>query len=149
MSSFISDRLVSAEVLISQPIKTHKFDIWDYSDNVEKIEFSPSKSVLKKFNSACESRRILAKEVFQHEINNIPQSICVFGKRGIELYHGSKSDITKRLPSPTSTAPVYDPEAKSSIVLEMSPMIKAKAYSTQASNPTNFGEFSLVICNVL
>ena len=55
----------------------------------------------------------------------------------------------KRLPSPTSTAPVYDPEAKSSIFLKMSPMIKAKAYSTQASNPTNFGEFSLVICNVL
>ena len=60
---------------------------------MEKIEFSPSKSVLKKMNSACENRKTLAKELFQHEINNIPQSICVSGKRGIELYHGSKSKI--------------------------------------------------------
>ena len=76
LSSFISERLVSAKVPISQPIKTNKFDIWDCSDKVLTSKFSPSKSVLKKMNSACESRRILAKELFQHEINNIPQSIC-------------------------------------------------------------------------
>ena len=136
---------MSAKVPISQPIKTNKFDIWDCSDKVLTSKFSPSKSVLKKMNSACESRRILAKELFQHEINNIPQSICVIGKKGIEMFHGSKCGITKRFPSPASTAPVYDPEAKSSIVIEMSPIIKAKAYSTQTSNLTNFGEFSLAM----
>ena len=95
LSSFISERLVSAKVPISQPIKTNKFDIWDCSDKILTSKFLPSKSVLKKMNSACESRRILAKELFQHEINNIPQSICVIGKKGIEMFHGSKCGITK------------------------------------------------------
>ncbi len=61
------------------------------------------------------------------------------------MFHGSKCGITKRFPSPTSTAPVYDQEAKSAIVLEMSPIIKAKAYSTETYNLANFGEFSLAM----
>ena len=145
LSSSNSDRLVSAKVPISQPIKANKFEIWDFSDDVDTTILSPSKSVLKKMNSACESRRTLAKQLFQHEINNIPQSICVIVKKGIELFHGSKCGITKRFPSPTSTAPGYDQEAKSAIVLEMSPIIKAKAYSIETCNLANFGEFSLAM----
>ena len=95
-------------VSISEAITTNKIDIWGCNDKTEKIEFSPSKSVLKKMNSACEYREVLAKELFQHEINNIPESICVMGKQGIELYHGSKSDILKRFTSSISAAPVYE-----------------------------------------
>ena len=137
--------MVSAEVPISETITTNKFDVWDCSKKVDKIEFTPSKAMLKKMNSACECRKIQAKEIFKYGIYNIPQSICVVGKKGLELYHGSKSDITKRFPSPTSTAPIYNPEDKLSIVLEMSPLIKAKAYSTHTSSLTNFGEFSVLM----
>ena len=146
LSTFILDRLVSAKVPISQTISTNKFDIWDCSEKVDKVEFSPTKATLKKMNAACESRKIQAGEVFQNEINNIPQSLSVIGKKGgIDLYHGNKSDITKRFPSPISFSPVHDPESQSSIVVEMSPLIRAKAFVTHTGNLTNFGEFSLLI----
>ena len=96
-------------------------------------------------NAACENRKVQAEAVFQHEINNLPQSFCAVGKKGIELYHGSKSDITKRFPSPISVAPEHDQESKSPIILEMSPLIRAKAFSSQSSSLANFGEFSLLI----
>ena len=116
LTAFISDRLVLRKVPISHTITTNKIDIWNCTDRIEKTEFSPSISVLKKMNSACEYRKDLAKELFEQEINNIPQSLCVDGKNGIELYHGSKSEITKRFHSPTSVVLPYELEAKSSIV---------------------------------
>ena len=53
-------------------------------------------------NSACEHRETMAEELFDHEINKIPQSLGKDGKNGIEFYHGSKAKITKRFHSPTS-----------------------------------------------
>ena len=67
-----------------------------------KADFSPSKSILKKISSACGHRKTVAEELFKHEINNIPQSLCKDGKNWIELYHGSKAEITKRFNSPIS-----------------------------------------------
>ena len=141
--SFINDRLVLGQVPISHPITTNKIDIWDCTEKAQTIEFSPSASDLKKMNSAYENRKQLAEKLFQNEINNIPHSICVRGKKQLELYHGSKSDITKRFT--TSAAPTFDPESMSAIVIEMSPLIKAKAYATQANGITTFGEFSLLL----
>ena len=36
----------------------------------------------------------MIEEQFEHEINNIPQNLCKDGKNAIELYHGSKAEIT-------------------------------------------------------
>ena len=135
---------MSGTVSISEAITTNKINIWGCNDKTEKIEFSPSKSVLKKMNAACEYREVQAKELFQHGINNIPQSFCVMGKQGIELCHGSKADILKRFTSSISAAPVYDLEAKSAIVVKMSPLIKAKAYSIDTSSLKNFEESTLL-----
>ena len=33
----------------------------------------------------------MAEQRFEHEINNIPQSLCKDGKNGIQLYLGSKA----------------------------------------------------------
>ena len=112
------------------------------SDKVDTIKPLSSKYVLKKMNSAYESRRTLAKDLFQHEINNIPQSVCVIDNEVIELFHGSNSGITKRFLSRTSTSS-NDQEAKSAIVFEMSPIMKVKAHSTETYNLTNFGECHL------
>ena len=71
----------------------------------------------------------MANKLFEQEINNIPQSLCVDGKNGIELYHSSKSEITKRFQSPTSVVLPYELEAKFPNVIEMSPLIKAKAFA--------------------
>ena len=38
----------------------------------------------------------MVEELFEHDIKNIPQSLYKDGKKSIELYHGSKAEITKR-----------------------------------------------------
>ena len=137
-------------VLISHAITTSKIDIWNCTNKVEKTESSPSISVLKKMNSACEYRKDLAKELFEQEINNIPQALCLDGTNGIELYHGSKSEITKPFHFQTSVALPYELEAKSSIVIGISPLIKAKAFATHTGSLANFGQFPLLVyCEVM
>ena len=39
----------------------------------------------------------------------------------------------------------HDEEGKSAIVIEMSPLIKAKAFATLDGSPTNFGEFAVLV----
>ena len=89
-------------------------------------------------NSACEYRKDLVKELFEQEINNIPQTLCVDGKNGIELYHGSKSEITEPFHSQTSVLLPYELEATSSIVIGIWPLIKAKAFATHTGSLANF-----------
>ena len=44
----------------------------------------------------------MAEELFEYKINNIPQNLSKDSKNDIKLYHGSKTEITKRFNSPTS-----------------------------------------------
>ena len=60
LETFVSDRLVVSKVPISQRITLNKIEIWNLTDTEQlkyKVEFSPSKSALKKMNSACEHRK--------------------------------------------------------------------------------------------
>ena len=83
--------------------------------------------------------------MFENEINNIPQSLCKDGKNGIELYHDSKSEITKRFNSPVSVMLPHGQEGKSDIAVEMSPIIWVKALATHTGSLTNFGEFAVLV----
>ena len=146
LETFVSDRLVVSKVPISQKITLNKIEIWNHTDTGQlkcKVEFSPSKSALKKMNSACEHRKTMAEELFEHEINNIPQSLWKDDKKG------SKAEITKRFNSPctlsTSVMLPQDQEGKSAIVVEMSPLIRAKAFATHTGSLTNFGEFAVLV----
>ena len=43
-------------------------EIWNHNDTGQlksSVEFSPSKSALKKMNSACERRKTMAEELFE------------------------------------------------------------------------------------
>ena len=116
-------------------------EIWNHADTgqLECItEFSPSKSALKKMNSGCEHRKTIAEEPFGHETNNIPQSLCKDSKNGIKLYHELKSEITKWFSSPIFVKLPHDQEGKPVIVVDMSPLIRAKAFATHAGSLTNF-----------
>ena len=146
--TFIYDRLVVSKVPISQKITLNKIEIWNHTDAGQlkcKVEFSPSKSALKKMNSACEHRKTMAEQLFGHVINNIPQTLCKDGKNGIELCHGSKAEISKRFNSPTSMMLPHDQEGKSVILVEMAPLIRAKTFATHTGSLTNFGEFAVLI----
>ena len=136
-----------SKVPISRKITFNKIEIWNHTDAGQlkcKVEFSPSKFALKKMNSACEIRKTMtmAEHLFEHEIKNIPQSLC---KDGIELFHGSKVQISKRFNSPTSMMLPHDQEDKSAIVVEMSPSIRAKAFATYVDSLTDFGGFALLV----
>ena len=65
--------------------------------------------------------------------------MCKDGKNGIELFHDLKAKITKRFNSPTSVMLPHDQEGKPAIVVQMSPLIRAKAFGTYAGSLTNFG----------
>ena len=143
LETFVSDRLVLRKTPISESITLNRLEIWNFTDKREKVDFSPSKSILKKMNSACEHRKTMAAALFQHEINNIPQSLCIDGTNGIEMYHGSKADVAKRFS--TCVMLPQDRQGKSSIVIEMSPLVRAKAFATHTGRLVNFGEFSLLV----
>ena len=96
-------------------------------------------------NSVCEHKKTMAEQLLEHEISNIPQSLCRDSKNDIELYHGSKVEISKRFNSPTSMMLLHDQKGKSAILVEMSPLIRVKAFATHAGSLTNFGEFAVLV----
>ena len=82
-------------------------------------------SDLKKICSAIEHRQDLATTAFEFELNDAPYSLS---SNPVSLYHRTKSDIINRLPNATTTRE-YHIECKSAIILEMSPIIRAKFLS--------------------
>ena len=87
----------------------------------------------------------MAKELFEHEINNIPQSLFNNGKNGIKLYHGLEAEITKWFNSSTSVMLPHDQEGKSATVVEMSSLIIAKAFATITCRLTSFEDFVVLV----
>ena len=76
--------------------------------------------------SACQYGPNMATTIFNHEILNIPQSLCT---NNISMYHGAKSDILKKFSrNCNSQVPLY------AIIIEMTPVIRAKC--------SNFGDIS-------
>lgn len=137
--AFISDRMVSRKVSVCETIKNNDYDLWNESQSKKiKIPYAPTKAVLNKMKSACEYRPKMALELFEGEIMNIPQSLT---PDGISLYHGTKSDISKRFISDDS---IQEYDGKSAIVLEMSPIIRAKSCS---SGVESFSDFAVIIYN--
>ena len=72
--------------------------------------------------NACEHRPEIAKIVFGNEILNSLQSL---GKSYNAMYHGSKSELTKRF-SKYSIYEIPKNAEKSAIIIEMFPLICAK-----------------------
>ena len=122
--SFINNRLIFQRKPISATIYKNKFKIWELS-KIDDKPFLPSSSVINKMRSACEHRPELADTIFKFEILGIPQSLA---SDSISMYHGKKSDITKRL-STFSVLRLPNKDGKSALVIEMSPVIRAKCTS--------------------
>ena len=137
--AFVTDRLVSGAVSICDTITSNDFDLWDESPTKKaKLPYVPSKSALNKMKSACDNRSDLALELFGNEVMDIPLSLT---PDGISLYHGTKSYITKRLQSQEN---IPEHTHKSALVLEMSPMIRAKSCSPGIEC---FSDFAVILYN--
>ena len=139
------------KVPISQKIILNKIEIWKIWNHTDtgqfkcKVELCPSKFALKETTSACEYRKTMAEKPFEHEFNNIPQSLCKDNKNGIKLYHASKAKITERFNSSTSVMLPHHQKGTPAIVVEMSSLIRAKAFATHIGSLTNLGEFAVLV----
>ena len=129
---FVSDRLVVSKQSVSQNTSLNKIEIWNHKDTGQlkcKVEFSLSKSPLKKMNLACEHRRLQPKNFLNKKLR-IFLKACKGGKNCIELHHDLKAEVTKWFNSPTSMMLPHDQEGKPAIVVEMPPSIRAKAFAS-------------------
>ena len=122
---FLNDRLLYQKVSICETIPQNNFCIWDFKKHEPEQPFLPNHSTANKMRSACEYRPEKAKEVFQHEIFGVAQSLSISSQ---SMYHGSKSDVCKRLVAFRKQR-VPPTESKSVIIIEMSPVIRAKCAS--------------------
>ena len=123
---------------ISDDIHQNKFNIWDFSSasDVEK-PFAPTS----KMRIACEHRPEMAATLFRNEILDVAQS---FASTSTSAYHGKKADITKRLPPYTLQYLRNGNERNTVIIIEMSPLIRAKC-SSVTSDVSTFSDLVVVI----
>ena len=115
------------------------------TDLVNKFEESalirwekPSNSEITKMRNACERRPEIAKIVFWNEILNVPQS---WSKSYNTMYHGSKSELTKRY-SKYSVNEIPKNAEKYAIIIEMSTLIRAKC--SQNAGMICFSDLAIV-----
>ena len=133
----ITDRLVLGTVLVYETIKGNVYEFWSESTSKkDMVTNMQSKSVLNKLKSACEYRPDMALELFDGEIMNASQNLTL---KGVSLYHSTKFDIAKRFNSQDGTPEL---EGKSALVLERSPIIRAKSCS---SGIERFSDFAVII----
>ena len=123
MGDFVYNRLVFQKVPVSDPIPNNTINIWEFhSDDEYGKPYIPSNTSLTIMRSACQYTPNMATTIFNHEILNIPQSLCT---HNISMYHGTKSDILKKSSSHSnSQVPLY--ASNSAIIIEMAPLIQAK-----------------------
>ena len=78
-------------------VYNNNINIWEFhSDDEAGKPYIPSNTSLTIMRSACQYRSNMAPTIFNHEILNIPQSLCT---NNISTYHGTKSDILKKFSS--------------------------------------------------
>ena len=90
--------------------------------------------------SACEHRPDLAKAIFSNEIMNVPQSLC---KDTESMFHGAKSETTKRLTDAVVDS-IPKGVGKSAIIIETSPLIRAKSPSREISYFSDFVTYEIM-----
>ena len=138
-TSFLKDRLIWTKKHISETIHNNNFKVWDLSEEETAKPFRPTNTTINKMRSACEHRSDLAETVFKYEILDVPQSLA---KTSLTQYKGKKSDITNRFSSSFQNMP--NDESDSAIIIEMSPVIRAKC-SSICSDVNCFGDLAVVI----
>ena len=101
--------------------------------------FTPSNSEITKMRNACEHKPEIAKIVLGNEILNAPQSL---DKNYNTMYHGWKSESAKRF-SKYSINEIPKNAEKSAIIIEMSPLIRAKC--SHKAGMTCFSDLAIIL----
>ena len=135
---FWNERLIQVKVPIDSPIKSNKFKLPDKSLTTSaQKDPTLNQSMITKLRSAYSYRKSLLIDLFASEIFGVAQSIAEDSRK---LYHGTKSDILKRF---GISGKSMNDHNESSIIIELSPVIKAKS----SSSCTTFNDFAVIIYN--
>ena len=123
---FWNTRLVQVKIPIDESIKSNNLKLPGKKVKSNEKEKDPTLATVMtvKLRSAYLFRTEQVKELFKHEFFGIAQSISD-GRHN--LYHGTKSEITKRFEE--SEKIITNISTKNAIVIELSAIIKAKAKS--------------------
>ena len=120
-----NDRLIYSKAPVSDTIKKNNFCL---TGNAEITSLpkdpTPTQAMVTKLRAACVVRQKHAEIFFKSEIFDIAQSISTDNR---SLYHGSKSDILKRLEKETQ------PEIhgnNSTLVVDLSVIVKITGQQT-------------------
>ena len=89
--------------------------------------------------NACEHRPEIAKIVLGNEILNVPQTLV---KSYTTMYYDSKSELTKQF-SKYSINEIPKNAEKSAVIIEMSPLIRAKC--SQKAGMTCLSDLAIVL----
>ena len=114
------------------------------SDEVEaeKPRISVNEKLINKLRDACNSRSLLAKQVFQGEWTGVPK--CFITKE-CTLYHNTKSAILDCIAS--DQANIESQSMMDAIVINLSAIIRSQA--PLLSSGLTFDDFSLLIIDII
>ena len=101
-----------------------------------KVEFFQFKSTLKKMNQHINTEKLWLKSCLNMKLT-ISLKACTKMAKSIELYHGSKAEITKGPNWPTFVMLPHDQWGKSVIVGKPPPLIRFKAFATHTGSLIN------------
>ena len=101
-----------------------------------KVEFFQFKSTLKKINQHINTEKLWLKSCLKMKLT-ISLKACTKMAKSIELYHGSKAEITKGPNWPTFVMLPHDQWGKSVIVVKPPPLIRFKAFATHTGSLIN------------
>ena len=133
---FWNNVLIKVKVPIDSTITSNNFKLPDKL-YVKSSKKDPTLTafMISKLRSAYRFRTHLAVSLFSSEIFGYAKSIA---SDSLTLYHGTKSDILKRM---KLSSKWIIPNDKSSIVIELSPIIKAKS----SPSCTTFSDFAAIV----
>ena len=118
----MNNRLIYQKVSICETVPKNDFCIW-YTPEIDPEEsFKPSNSEITKMRNPSEHRPKTSKTVFGNEIFVVPQ---ILGKSYNLIYHGSKSELTKRFYE-CSINEIPKNSETSAIIIKMCLLIRAK-----------------------
>ena len=137
-NEFFYERLVLVRKPVDGVIKANNIKLPGYEgEQKSKKECALTTTMMSKLRSCYEYRRENVYDTFKYELFGIAQSIA---DGELNLYHGKKSDILKRL-EPTNKLPTIAMDRENAIVIELSAVIQAKANS----KCTTFNDFASIL----
>ena len=139
---YFEERLIKAKTPIDATIKSNSLRLpgKNFTVKKSKVEQSLTAAIISKIKSSYQFRREEVCNLFKEELFQRAHSIS---EDENTLYHGTKSDILKRLNS--TEKPNLNPENRNAIIFDFSAIVRSKS----KSNCLTFDDFANYIYRII